>query len=339
MTEPKYLNLRVTNTTSDQIKPINFTTNFSGPLLKKASDYNICVGKLYVPSYLLPLFKFSINGYPFVFSWEQNGVQDIGVSFYVDWIQNISASLSYNIFDIQTWIYMVNSLFTTMFTDLQVRALAISSPLPISATPPYFIYDEKTKLISLYADVNYLYVNSTTPIIKINFNEILLPFFQGLPISFSTVTTPHIIPPYGYDPTTMAQYLPKYCFTILNLHNNLVSNKYIMTQQSSSFENMVEYEGIVLLTDVPIQIDYSGNLSGKSILEELSFSDSNIDNYHNIISYNSIFPWRKVAIINDGPLTTITVTVYAVKPDGSLRIMYLPPNSSAFLKLLFTRKN
>jgi hypothetical protein len=184
---------------------------------------------------------------------------------------------------------------------------------------PYFAYSETNQLISFTSNINYYLYNLSNPI-KLSINTILLPYLQGF--------TTH------YDSTLQARYI----ILVLNTNNN-VSGEYIkMTQSGFYFSNWLDFDSILITTNLPIANEYQGSSTALPILSDFVPSNVSISNFHDPIIYNTITPYRQYPLISDSPIYDITCYCYLSSTSGELRPILIGPGQSANIKLMFTPK-
>jgi hypothetical protein len=264
-------------------------------------------------------------------SIEYNGVL---VSTPVVFYQLRTNADSRTIFEIQDLTIMLNNTINTLFGLINLQ---ITLP---TTDQPYFSYNEVTKLFSFTA-LKSAFSNTLPTPINIYLNNPLFAMLQGFPIYSDAIK--------GFK------------LLITDLKNNSLPTNlyYTMTQQASSFERISDFVGLVLTSNMMTKNEYSGlqlmggtnpttaqssegaqniyNI-GLPILQDYVPQDLNIDTFHNNIVYSAITPYRQVELLGDAPFYSISINVYVQNTLGTLRQIYIPPNGSASIKMMFTKK-
>jgi hypothetical protein len=311
----------ITNTNTN----LSFEVNLTQPILKKPSDWSVSVIRYRLPNYNTPIFTFISNFYQMQLSY--NGFT---TSTYISLNSGYNPNHPY-IFEIQCYVSMLNATIQTLFTQL-----ALLTTLPTSDYP-YVIYNESTTLLSLVANKGYFATDGSvsTPI-TLNFNNALQQQLQGFPIiSDSTNTT----------------FPFKLCIQSFN-GSNLSGNYLTMTSQQPILQQLTDFDGIVLTSDMPTKNEYVGyNINNTSvagsqisqisfpILQDFTPQDLTVSNFHESIVYNAIVPYRQTDLQSDITINRIRIEAYVTNTSGSITPVVMPPNGSANIKLMFTPKN
>lgn len=310
MTEPEplqlYYNLEAKNTTNESA-PLRLYKNLNVPLLHNPSQYQLSVIRFVLPNYDTPIFKFLDNTYKITMAYTTFSVTEF-VVFEPRTINNK------NVFEIQHFIDMLNTTIKTAWTNLSLLVTLPSSDLP------YFAYDNVSHLISFVALIA-AYDNTLTNPITLSINNILFKMLQGLPVT--TIGVPDT----------------EYKLLVQRAGYNInPTGYYQMIQQAPSFENICDFQSIVLTTSIPIENEYIGSDIGIPILTDYCPSDLTIETFHNKIVYNTIVPYRQANIRSTNPLYVIEVKCYWKNVNGELIELFIPPNDTANVKLMFIKK-
>jgi hypothetical protein len=317
---PLFYTLNVSNQTNIAQK-LSFEANStSAAILEKPDDYDVSIIRFSIPNINTPILTFK-DDY-FYMKMEYNG--HITAAFPVVYInQNALVSVK-SVWDIQNIIDMLNVTLTTCFNTLNGIIT-----LPTSAIP-YFIYDEKTCLISFNSDVRYYEASLTNPI-KIYYNLPLLNILSG-------------IGSYEVIQGGVSWYLmyPK------NRIINVVSNILTIAQQAPTIDLYSSFKGLVFTTNLPIKNEttsYSyigGNISQPftiPILQDYLPTDLIVSTFYNNIVYNAVgSPYRQTSLVSSTHLTNMKIDVYYLDSSFNLNSITVAPNLSSSIKLMFTKK-
>jgi hypothetical protein len=212
---------------------------------------------------------------------------------------------------------MLNATIGTLYTALNAIATLPTTDMP------YFTYSETTKLISFTANKNFFASNLSTPIV-LSHDESLLTWLYGMPSFGRNIDVNGI--PQIYD------------ILVIDFKNNTVStNYYVMTQQASSFDRMNDFDRIVITTSLPIANEYVGESTALPIIQDYCPADLDISTYYNNMVYNAVVPYRQTRMISDSPFYAVKFDCYTSDIAGTYRPIYLPPNNSANIKLMFIK--
>lgn len=320
---PKYLNLRLINSTNLSI-PMIFSQSLSRPLLNRPSDWSMSVIRFVLPN-RMPILTF-VDNYYFI-SMETQGVSTgkIAVS-YINQNGNIDSRV---IYQIQGFVQMVNQTISQAFLILK----GLVPTIPSQAQAPYIIYDEITKLFSIYAQQQYYDETVTNPI-YLTFDSIMNRFFLGFPVYATRVPN-----------------VPSYRLRFMQYNNrtNIVtynSVDYIkMTQQASSFSQITDFHSILLMSNLPIQNEIATvNTSDSSdaivpIISDYCPEVLDISDFNSDMVYNAIFPYRRVQLTSDSPFYSVNISAYISNDLGKLSPLILPAGQSANIKIMFIHKD
>lgn len=160
-------------------KIAEYSTNRTTTILENPSKYRVAVSRLAIPSGLIPLFLFPQNPSYYAVTLSYNdGINP--VSQYTRNLVYVPSAVGdvyaqYNpVYYINELIQYVNVAYKEAF-DLAVADLGAIVYLPKVA--PYVVYDSKTKLITLYAEEEYLDFTSFGVFMNTTLFE---NFFSGL---------------------------------------------------------------------------------------------------------------------------------------------------------------
>lgn len=298
----------VTTNTSTESKVIQFEANLAVPFLEKPSDYNLNVSRFIIPGQNIPMFLFHANTYLFTMTY-----QTFTASQYVVYDPRSTDITNNPVYEMQHWIDMLNTALAYVYFTLNALVT-----LP-TVSPPYFIYNTTTEMISLIALKTYA---STDPDpVKLFANTSLYQKLGGFPVIETGIAT------------------KEFQFYITDTYNNTyATTSFEMAQQAPSIDSLIDFTSLVFTTNIPIRNEYLGTDITFPILTDYNPGDVSLKTLNNDIVYNSIFPYRQTQLLSDTPLQSFNINVWWSDPTGKLYPMTMPTNKSANLKLMFLKK-
>jgi len=313
---PKYINLQLTNETSDSI-PMRFEVNSNIPIIDDPSKYELSVIRFNLNNCDTPLFIFKDNYYKVSLTWKTNSVTTSVV--YED--RGLDET-EQSVYEIQHFVDMINTAFQTCFTALNALAT-----LP-TTNAPMVLYDTNTHLMALIAEKAYYGLVVTDPI-YVDINYGLFKMIKGFPV-ISTGTNDK-----------------EYRFVIHDQHDNSYgnsSNFWKLTQQASSFELMSDFSKLVMTTSLPIVYEYTCETRSANkdvslpILTDFVPSDLSINTFSNKIVYNAVTDYRRTELRGNSPVYNLSIVCYWSDGLGTLHPMYVPPSENSAIKIMLIRK-
>ncbi len=285
----------------------------------KASDYVLSVERFQIPFSDIPIFEFKDNTYSVSLSFGGNDEQTFLIYQNRDVNPNARA-----IFEYQHFLDIINTGFTTCFNDF----VTAHGAFPSATQAPYITYDSVTKLFTLHVEKAY-----EADGIQVFMNWPLYTFFQSWEINFNSYGTS----PFGEDIEIL----------IKDNNNNtdpLDATLYIFPQQLSALYLWFDIQKIVFLTrQIPVQKEYISDREETGINK---FTTRLID-YTPLInglerpSELTFFlqgPRRLIDLKGDDDIRNLDFEVYWEDKEGRLREIFLNPNDTLSIKLLFMRK-
>ena len=365
---PEYYTLQIDNTSSSST-PLNLNADLIQPIISgKSSDYDVSVVRFSIPNYDSHLFTFIDNFYYMTLSWNFNNV-----TWPVIFIPSTIDTKDRRVWEIQNFVQMLNNTIPALYN---LMSQIVTFPYA-SHEMPYFTYNEETELFSLTALISDY--NSGVPPVFLFVNS---PLFQKI-TGFPTFTVPNYFytsyNPYSYKasppnpPNTpenatasagATKTITGFQIKVFNNYNNTTSDglHYIMTQQANSFNLLVDWAGVVLMSNLPTKNEYAGlqntNQSqnaqaynvAMNVLQDYIPTDMSVKTFNNNLVYNAITPYRQVELVSDTAIYNINIQIFSrrvvpnvagssITPYGVLFPLRLPPNGQASIKLMFTKKN
>jgi hypothetical protein len=335
------------------------------PILENPSDYYGCIIRMEVPGFNLSQFSviiqtpvLDINKTIYSFTLSNNGFQSeqTFLIFTPEFFNIPSYSIPkvgtptqtfneyYYIFNIRTFINMMNTALETATTDLNAKS-------GLSITPPFYSYDSITQLLSLYADKTFFDSSIADPI-QIWFNNPLWKYFTGVEASAYLDNNGGYNVPFGKDnllkiyndhglnlatiPSNPAitylkmtieysgwGYWNNLKSILITTSMNVTSEVFFLNNTSGSGQN-VNYVNV--LTDYTPDISVTGTGGGAGIGQQ-------------IFIYNAPSLYRLFSFNQRTPLYKISLTVNVKDTYNNIFPLLLDKATSASFKIMFIKKN
>lgn len=370
--EHVYYDMIFRNFNSSQFEsniPLNFQETRDKPILNKASDYELSIVRFCLDTHALPIFIPDIErsqANPNLTIYTVTLEHDDGVTITTtppesvifvpdDKAQSIPPAPINNPYGLQTdslyyYIYSYESFIRMINTALlnAMNALIALVPALAGIEQPFLCWNPTTHSADLYCRVSHFDESITpallTPKISIYFNRPLFSYFNSFPHE-----------KYLYNNANNRHYR-----IVCDSCNNVRAGTYdggvdllIKVQQEySTTPSLCPIGSIMFVTNtMPV---VSNLLSVPQIFDngrQIQLTNSN-NNYSNIITdiqsldngyrstllYTPSAEYRYISLTNDAPLKQIDITVIWSDKQGRHRNLFLPPNTSCSLKIMFKRK-
>jgi hypothetical protein len=372
-----YYNVIITNTSEVRIPAQYFETR-SDPIIPNCEDYHMSIIKFTIPTEQLPIISDWYNGTGASATYNQENGYSVTLlgtggatasQQFIQW-QPIASNSSSGIPILEQLIFNYQQLVNMINTAFQAAYTAIGG----KNTPPFISFDPALQLFIIYINSADLAVKGATPAISIYFNVNLALLFPSFPyvnyngVNYSynhlgeyaqipTVGTNTLsstllqmgIPGFtgaggtGYGsvaqeyPATVALFEPR----SLRFISGSVPSKRELVPQVNFNLNSNPFAPAGPPSPFPIQ--YSGsNLGGdptQAILTDFDLPLSNsVAELKPFVQYVPTAQYRYLDLQTQGPLNQFDLTIYWVDELGGIHPLYLNPNQSATIKILFQRK-
>jgi hypothetical protein len=337
--------------------PINtdISVQNTEPILENPSEWYGSIIRMEVPTFTVPVIQFitqtpivnptDINRGVYTFTLEYNGIFSDQINYtyipqVIDTVIPPYPTLTqtfgpyYFIYNYGVWIDIMNTALKSAFISLQGKvggALA-------SCTVPFFNYDGRTQLISLYTDAAFFENNVATPVF-IYFNSISSQNFNGFQWNEDSIGSAN-----GADCV----------FTIKNRNglnqqtlNSVVYN--VLTQEFVALGYLSQLKRIVVTTSMNIvsEIDYINNPSAvqninyQNVLTDY-LPDLSGPNEAGIVSkifiYNAPSLYRVFELKDRTPLYNVSLRVQWTDQLGNTFPLQLAKGLNASFKIMFIKK-
>jgi len=320
-------------------------------ILEKVNDWNLSIVRFAIPSNLIPIFNFQIQG------GSAQADRDLGVYSvtlvrgatttqtylrYDNWNSYVTplppppslnppqftqdrATLYYGVYEIQHMISMINTALDTAFATLPV--------IPGSAAPR-FIYDPVTKLISLIA-LSADYDVNTPGYTEIYVNSDLFRFLQSIPTRR-----------YGYNTLNGKDYQ----FLMADYSNNHYSvTEWSLSQAYPCLSDWNDITSIIFRSSsIPSRTEYSPNGLGEgadltdnptlAILNDFIQYPVDNGNLRGTLLYTPTAEYRWIDLVGTGELKAIKINVFWSDRQKYIHPIYLNTYDQLSAKILFQRR-
>jgi hypothetical protein len=363
----RYSNLTFLNGASiPQLAKVTETR--TSTLLQKPSDWKMSVIRFDVDSQALPINLPLMQNFP-----DSNTTQSIITLRYlgIDYSQVVnyvpsSINPIYNfptIYNYQDWLDMVNQALALAFLSSPITTDIKTSAVPV------FIFDAVTGLINLYVDGNftptYTYptviplVPSITPaLMTIYMNRQLFTYFTNFEYLYQNINATDPLLQYElYIDGNNARVMPA-----IGSRQNLplvvqgstassyYLNLYRITDTAPSTANWSSVRSLILSSGgLPFRAETVPNISGTNnynsdndfpILSDFLVPVENaVTNFRVVNEYLPTAQYRYLDLLSDTPLTKIDLIFSWTDFTGTIYPLYLLPQESFSVKLLFERRD
>lgn len=351
--------------------PLRFIESRDAPILNKASDYMLSIVRFKVDTFSLPIFIPDIkrdqadpNLTIYTVTLEYNdGVNPVTITapFPITYVpddksQSVpqppssnpyglqSDTLYYYTYSYESFIRMINTSLNDAMTNLKAT---VGAPL-VGVESPFMCWNPSTKSAEIYCRLSHFDESITpallTPKVSIYFNRPLFSYFNSFPhdkYSDSNSNNRHyrivcdscnkiragtydggvdllIKVSQEYETSSIWSPVGSVCFTTNTMP--IVANQ---LSQPLIFDNGSQ-----------VQLSNTYNNFSNIITDIQSVQDG----YRSTLIYYPPGENRYIDLTNDQPLSQVDIQLIWIDKAGRKRDIFLPPNSSCSIKLLFKRK-
>lgn len=360
-----YYNVQVFNNAKDQLITASYTDNRVSVILDNPSLYYMAVVRFKIPAVSIPIMIFRDNYYGI--SLRYAGVTYPKPADPVQFIPYIPVTLGDNnlIFYFQDFLDMVNSYLTYLYNQVVADNPAdpnvpANPPLPaFQSSNPFFTYDPKTQLISLYA--LRIFGEENPNHMQIFFNTELQSILQFQNFAETTFFYPQVLPQQLYLIRVFNTGFNQNLGTGLtngvpNTDNPYGENYYVMTQQLISLFLFNSFNSIVFTSNNiavraeqlpgPPQVPQPGTASAQGTTSGSDNTLSVLTDFEPLqVAFDKSYfqyypqgPYRYYDLISTEPLRNLNITVKWTDQFGDLHPVFLLPGDVFTMKILFRRK-
>jgi len=364
-----YLDLTIKNfqSTTDEAKPISFYENRNSAYLKNAGNYSMSITRFVVDSYSIPTYIAEIqpnqsnanlmiqtvslrytNGsnvyntaaIPLIWqpvnlsyptpsapSTQPNGMQ-------------VDDNLYYYCYSIAHLIKLYNIAFTSAMVSLRSLSGALGS-----VDPPFMVYDNNTKKVSVYCEEAHF--NQEDAIhIDIFFNRAAYAQWTSLPAYRYAINSPN-------GQIYNLRMDTAFGVNVVKVAGSPTPNKDLikLEEETSTVCNISPVSAIVFTTStLPIvknilsaPINYlNGELIKSNYNNAFGFIITDLatldDAFKPTLLYNPTAEYRRISLQGNQPLSAVDIQIHFKTKDGVLHPLLLWSGASCQIKILFEKK-
>lgn len=349
--------------------PLNFQEVRNHPILNKASDYEMSIVRFMIDTHSLPIFipdikrdqgNYNLTIYTITFEYDDgsgsltSSVRDV-IFIPDDKAQPPppppnanpyglqSDTLYYYLYSYESFIRMINTALNEAMDDIITFHPALTG-----VESPFLCWNPETQTADLYCRLSHfdesIIPSLLTPKINIYINRPLFSYFNSFP----------------HEKYIYNNFDNKHYRIVCDSCNGIRAKTYgvgvdllIKVQQEYSTTPTICPVSSILFTTSSMPI-VPNLLSVPQLFDDgrqIQLSNTN-DNYSNIITdiqsldngYRSTLlylpsaSYRFVSLTNDAPLKQIDISVAWSDKTGRIKPLFLPPNTSCSMKILFRKK-
>jgi hypothetical protein len=346
------------NASDTNIVPAEIDTTLQTPLFDHSHTYEVSVVRLFVSGNTLPIFivpvlspdppyttkyvaTLSYNGFivsrPVIYTPENN----VNKNFF-------NNDAIFYIYTYQHWLDNINRAYLDCYNQLVTDGSGIEL---VATSPPIFVYDTNNNLISYYVESSYETNGGAG--INIFMNKLLFDFFTSfesvfqaelyqnvedtqLIVTNTNATIPNLlvgIPPVIAAITPIAPYVVW-----------KIQQEYASVSTWNSIRSLVLTSNIGTIGEsIPnVNLGFAADVSRSNLQIltdfDLDFSSSNRSGGRLTIQYLPTAEYRWSTIVRAGALSRINVKVQYLTFRNEIKNLYINPNFTFSIKLLFRKK-
>ena len=304
------------------ITPIRFNETRTSPILNNPSLYQMAVIRFSIPANI-PIFEWTEVGSYLKVGMTYGATTIIKTLTFVDYCGAPFCVPGQSILFYGQFTDIITTGLQEAFVDLKA-----AEPMAPPTEAPFFSYDAKTELCSLYGQQSYD-VNSVVPTIKIYFSNFMhVKYFVSLKtVEVTTLTVPN-------------EYYAQ--IRIQNNGNNIPlypANYYQIEQEYRTLSLWNDLQTLLFETDtIPVEPEFepSANDTTRRILTDFE-PIVDINNRESFQFYPQ-GPLRWYDLKSEYPLRTIDLKALWQSKNGTTYPLYLNSGDVATLKLRFRKK-
>lgn len=325
-----------------------FEENRTEIILPRCDNYYLTVQRFYVPMSLIPLMVAEIvpnqpdpNKMIYSVGLEYNGIYVQQYLNYVTDTLNVPIPLgpSFNPNGKQTktnyyFIHSIQSLVNMFNTALSTAFSLIGAP--VGAEAPYFIFDPSRGSFSIVCQTAYYDLSLLLPI-KIYLNSSSYSLFIGLPLN--KLQNNNI----GKDYQIMVNNTKNDFYNPPFLAPTIPPNYFKIEQDFNSLSNWNSLISIVFTSNsIPIRSEQIPGADGEANSRPI------ITDFQPIFTQNGVLrdaaqffpsgPYRLIDLCSTRELRKFDISVYWSDKNGYLYDLFIAPNETLNIKLLFVKK-
>jgi hypothetical protein len=357
-----YYTISITNSGDHGDIPASFVEDRQIPIINNPNEYFVSCVNFNIPCYTIPIFTFKVqpnqpNPNLGIYSVTVSDIStDTFNQRYVLWQPtNYNATVPLGPEFLPYGQQQLNSYYMCYeyqhFIDLINIAIATAhGDAGFTGSPPYFIYDAATSLISLIAPIA-TYSVANGGLYTLSCNEVLYKYFAGIETVYNGVSQPN-----NSD----------YTFLVKPNHNNYYSTPGVSTPDFAWYQMRQEtiglplWEGFTSLTmvtlTVPVQFENiaqpalglsnyipsscAGQANTSNILMNyIAIWDTPQLSPRTMLTYTRSDNYRITNLQQSTPLLKFDIAIYWVDNLGNQYPLMIGPRQSLSIKFVFVKKD
>ncbi len=354
-----YVNLSLTNNTQAPIPATVFTVR-TDSVLDNCSEYYVSIIRFTVPTSNIPILIFEPNFYSVSLTYQAGGMGPVTTAqafLQNNAPDNLTPQFMNYIFSYQYICDMINEAYYQAFITLFPTYLTNGAGVPANTNPPYMIFEPETQLFSLISDSTYQFLNPSVlppypapgasapqqnPLwngLRVYMNYNLYGLFDNLysqtlgyglangldvlitiDAKYNTPTSPPLPFPAGANSN------------IIKMQQQYVNTAALYSPRSIQF----------VTNNIPVQTEVipGSNSSSRQILTDFEFNISEGQLGNSIRGYvqYAATKYRFTDLKTETALKILDLTVYWTDEVENINQLFIPPNETMTVKLLFRKK-
>lgn len=339
----RYSNVSFYNNNSIPVQAITTETRTT-PILDKSNDWFVSIIRFDVDSHTLPINvplmqTGSLTNTQSVITLRYLGVSYSQVVTLPPFIPQDQLYTFPTIYNYNDWLFRVNL----------AAALAFAS-IGIAGDPPKFIYDANTGLIDLFVDGNY--ISGVVNKVEIFMNQQLFTYFTNFAHDYQPINTTDPLLKYRIvinDDNTIVQPavgsrqgLPISVQTTINLY--LINDTAPSTGSWSSVRSLILQSTLLAVKPETLpnnnnQNNFASNNTLPILSDFLVPIENKVTDFRIVNEYLPTAQYRYLDLISETALTSIDIKFSWSDFTGNIYPLYMLPNTSFSVKLLFQKRN
>ena len=340
-----YYNVNMSNNSNINQKII-FNQTLSADIVNNPKSYFACVVRFSVDASVIQLLFFPIDTFYVTLtygSFTSGPLALIPPPGPQEPATVVTLQPSVAVYSYQDFLQSLNTGYASALALLITASGGVLSPIA-SATPPFFLFNCQTGLISMYASSAFYLETISTPI-KIFMDYTLYDLFNNFQINYFGQGLPSFL-------DVQIRVIDKYGSNISSFNSALLE----ISQEGSNCTRFYEPQLIrfksqtmgfrkeyVQNPNLTATVNPTGTTAGIPSSTTLidfcpSFNSTEIIGWRQNLVYNASFSYRLIDIIAD-KMNTVDISVYWTSQNGNEHDFYLPPASSSQIKLAFIKKS
>jgi len=320
-------------------------------------EYQVAITFMSIPTFDIPIFTFQEYKEAITIDYYDSSTSTrLAIGQALVSLVSRDRNDSNKIYQITQYMEMLNDTIYEAFLACDANYVAtagihlpnyVGGPTPIFTGMPFMLYNKLTERLtisasqSLFEDDVDLDDGSRGGVFNMYFNVSLFEKVSGLD-NFTTGIHSDEIPtpiPIPLTPPENINFGQDFRILFHNNGDNTLSGVITNSQQWPSFSTMNDFTSIQVISNLPIQKQYTNQGNVNTVLAEIQPVDVTLDKFHQQLVYNPPFPYKWRDITSPIQLNDIYFKLYYTTSTSkeSLALSY-PPNQTVSIRLMFQKK-